>query len=214
MTKEAFRTTTAAIGQSEPAETMAPTDGRRARSRRTRAVVAEAMLDCLEDGVLRPSAREVAERAGVSIRAVFRHFDNMEALFEEVAALQIERVIGRLPEVVTEGSLERRIDGLVDHAAQRNELVAPVRRAALLSEPFSRVIRERHAWMRASLRQQVRQVFARELDALPEPRRRERVAALRALLSFGYWDELRRHDRLSVASARRVLRSAVESLLE
>jgi TetR/AcrR family transcriptional regulator of autoinduction and epiphytic fitness len=192
---------------------METTDGRQARSHRTRAAVAEAMLDCLEDGLLRPSAKQVAERAGVSSRAVFRHFDNMEALLEEAAQLQIERVMSELPPVATEGSLEQRIDALVLHSVRRNEITAPVRRAALLSEPFSKVIRERQAWMHAAARRQVRSVFAEELNALSEAKRSDRIAALRALLSFSYWDELRRHERLSTAAASRVLRGAVQALL-
>jgi AcrR family transcriptional regulator len=188
-------------------------DGRKARSHRTRAAVAEAMLDCLEDGLLRPSAKQVAERAGVSSRAVFRHFDNMEALLEEAAQLQIERVMRQLPPVVTEGSLEQRIDALVRHCVRRNEIIAPVRRAALLAEPSSKVIRERHAWMRAAARRQVRSTFAPELNALSEAQRSDRIAALRALLSFSYWEELRRHARLSAYAASRVLRDAVQALL-
>jgi AcrR family transcriptional regulator len=192
---------------------MEATDGRKARSHRTRAAVAEAMLDCLEDGLLRPSAKQVAERAGVSSRAVFRHFENMEALLEEAAQLQVERVVRQLPPVVTEGSLEQRIDALVLHCVRRNEIIAPVRRAALLSEPFSKVIRQRHAWMRAAVRRQVRSAFAPELNALSEPLSSDRVAAIRALLSFSYWEELRRHARLSEDAASRVLRDAVQGLL-
>jgi TetR/AcrR family transcriptional regulator of autoinduction and epiphytic fitness len=192
---------------------MEATDGRQARSQRTRAAIAEAMLDCLQDGILRPSAKEVSERAGVSTRAVFRHFDNMETLFEEAAQLQIERVMRELPPIVTEGSLDQRIDALVLHSARRNEIIAPVRRAALLSEPFSKVIRDRHAWMRAATGRQVHSAFAEELNALPEADRRDRVAALRALLSFSYWDELRRHAKLSTTAASRILRAAVHALL-
>ena len=188
-------------------------DGRRGRSHRTRAAVAEAMLDCLEDGLLRPSAEQVAERAGVSSRAVFRHFQNMGALLEAAAQLQIERLMRQLPPVVTEGSLEHRIDSLVRRWALRNEIIAPVRRAALLSEPFSKVIRERHAWGRSNARRQVRAAFAPELDALSEPQRSDRITAIRALLSFSYWEELRRHARLSAEAASRVLRDAVQALI-
>lgn len=171
------------------------------------------MLDCLEAGILRPGAKEVAERAGVSTRAVFRHFDNMEALHEEVAELQTERILRQLPPLQPRGSLDERIDALVDHSARLHELIAPIRRSALLTEPFSKVVRERHTWMRGVVRREVRTVFARELAALPEAERRDRVAALRALLSFGYWDELRRHERLSVAAASRALCGALRALL-
>lgn len=192
---------------------MTATDGRHARSDRTRAAVAEAMLDCLEDGLLRPGAREVAERAGVSTRAVFRHFDNLEALLEQAAELQTERVMTRLPPVVLEGTLDDRIEALVARTSRGFELTAPVRRAALLSEPFSRTIRERHAWLRAEVRRSVRRVFQEELDRLAEPQRRDRIAGLRALLSFSYWDELRQHERLSVTAATRVLSAAIHALL-
>lgn len=192
---------------------METTDGRLARSRRTRAAVAEAMLDCLEEGQLRPSAKQVAERAGVSTRAVFRHFENMEALFEEAAQLQVERVMGQIPPVATQGTVDERIDALVLHFAHLNDVIAPVHRAALLSEPFSKVIRERHAWMRATTRRNVRSAFAEELGALSEVERSDTIIALRALLSFGYWEELRRHSKLSAASASRILSAAVHALL-
>jgi len=171
------------------------------------------MLDCLEEGVLRPSAKQVAERAGVSTRAVFRHFDHMERLFEEAAGLQIERVMRQLPSVLEAGPLGARIDSLVAYAARLNEVIAPVRRAALLSEPFSDVIRGRHAWMRVEIRRQVRASFAPELDGLAEAERGEVVVALGALLSFGYWEELRRHGRLSRPAAARALRAAVAALI-
>lgn len=189
-------------------------DGRHARSQRTRAAVAEAMLDCLQAGLLRPSAAEVAERAGVSKRAVFRHFDNMEALLQEIATLQTARVIAQLPRVATDGPLDVRIASLVRNSAERNEIIAPVRRAALLMEPFSEVIQHGHKEVRDQVRRQVRVVFADELAALEEADRRARVATLRALLSFHYWDELRRRERLSSGAARRLLEDAIRTLLQ
>jgi AcrR family transcriptional regulator len=198
--------------KNSPRETA--TDGRRARSDRTRAAIAAAMLDCFMAGTLRPSAEEIATRAGVSRRAVFRHFDNMEALLEEVARLQIERVSSEpFPPVVEEGLLDQRIDAIAAHSAHRNEMVTPVRRAALLSEPFSSVIRERHAWLRKRVRAQIRQVFGEELDALPDSLKEDRVAQLRSLLSFSYWETLRRHEGLSREAAERVIADALRAVL-
>lgn len=193
---------------------MSTTDGRHARAARTRATVAEAMLDCFEAGSLRPGAQEVAARAGVSTRAVFRHFENMESLIEAAAALQLERVLSQLPPIEFEGTLESRIAAIVARTSRGFELTTPVRRAALLSEPFSETIRARHAWMRAEIRRQVRRVFAQELEGLSKREQRDRVASLRALLSFGYWDELRRHERLSVEAATRILIAAMAALLD
>ena len=171
------------------------------------------MLECFEDGLLRPGANDVAERAGVSTRAVFRHFDNMEALIEQAAALQIERVTRELPPIAFEGPIDERVAALVARTSRGFELTAPVRRAALLSEPYSQTIRDRHAWMRSEIRRSVRRVFAEELDGFSDSEQQDRVAGLRALLSFSYWDELRRHERMSVAAASRSLSTAIHAVL-
>lgn len=192
---------------------MPTTDGRHARSERTRTAVAEAMLDCFEDGLLRPGAHEVAERAGVSTRAVFRHFDSMEALIEQASELHVERVVSQLPPLAFEGTRDERVAALVARTSRAFELTAPVRRAALIHEPFSQTIREQHAWLRAEIRRSVRRVFAEELEGLSEYQQRDRVAGLRALISFSYWDELRRHERLSVAAATRTLSASIQALL-
>lgn len=195
-------------------EDMDTTDGRHARSERTRGAVAEAMLDCLQEGILRPSAKQVAERAEVSTRAVFRHFENMDSLFEQVCELQIERVDRQLPLIVEEGTLDERIQSLVANSIARNQITSPVRRAAILTEPFSKQLRDRYAWFRSVLRRQVRASLASELDALDETARRDIVAAVAALLSFGYWDELKSHEKLSTAATRRVLCSTIKGLLQ
>ena len=57
-----------------------PTDGRTLRSLRTREAIVDATIGLLEDGDLRPTAPRVAERASVSVRSVFQHFDDLETL--------------------------------------------------------------------------------------------------------------------------------------
>ena len=43
--------------------------------------------------------------------------------------------------------------------------------------------------------------------------RRDKISAIRSLLSFSYWDELRRYEKLSTAAASRTLRTALHALL-
>src|SRR5258708_37000395 len=70
---------------------LAPLDGRLARSARTRHAVVDALLDLLGEGDLRPTAARIAERAGVSLRIVFHHFDDLEAIYSELADRQAGR---------------------------------------------------------------------------------------------------------------------------
>ena len=52
-------------------------DGRRQRSARSRAAIIEASFELMQEGVLAPTAQQIAERAGVGIRSFFRHFEDM-----------------------------------------------------------------------------------------------------------------------------------------
>jgi AcrR family transcriptional regulator len=68
-----------------------PADGRLRRSQRSGQAIVEALLGLIGDGVLEPTAQQVAERAAVGIRTVFRRFSDMESLFAEMdARLQAE----------------------------------------------------------------------------------------------------------------------------
>ena len=60
-------------------------DGRKVRRRNNRRRIVAAMLELVRDGAISPGAEEVAERAGVGLRTVFRHFDDMESLYREMA---------------------------------------------------------------------------------------------------------------------------------
>ena len=171
------------------------------------------MLECIIAGSPRPTAEEIAARAGVSSRAVFRHFDNLEALLEEVARAADRAGLARASTDSHDGTLEQRIDALVANSACRNELIAPVRRAVLASYGVSSQFKVRHAWLRGVVRKQVQKVFSSELARLPDNKRAERVAAIRALLSFSYWNALREHEGLSKESATQSLRDTLRAVL-
>src|SRR5665213_2368302 len=60
-------------------------DGRRRRSQDSRARIVAAMLDLIHGGEVAPGAEQVAERAQVGLRTVFRHFKDMDSLYREMS---------------------------------------------------------------------------------------------------------------------------------
>src|SRR5439155_27204654 len=90
-----------------------PPDGRSAAAARTRDAVVEALLSPLDDGNFRPTARQVAERAGVSLRSVYVHFDDLEDLFTAAAHNHVERMRDLVESVPAEGPLESRLDAFL-----------------------------------------------------------------------------------------------------
>ena len=60
--------------------TIAKIDGRRQRSSQSSDLIAQACIEIINEGNLNPTAKEVAKRAGVGTRTVFRQYEDMEDL--------------------------------------------------------------------------------------------------------------------------------------
>src|SRR6187549_3462069 len=58
----------------------APVDGRRLRSERTRRLIIEAYMALVRETGQMPTAAQIAERAGYSVRSVFERFPDLTAL--------------------------------------------------------------------------------------------------------------------------------------
>jgi AcrR family transcriptional regulator len=188
-----------------------PTDGRRARRHRSRDLAVDALLDLLDEGVLRPTAQQVAERSGVSLRSIFRIFEDVQSLHEAATARHLSRVGHLFVPLAAEGDLPERVRATVESLAAVYEAVGPIRRAALRLAPESVVFQERLLQARSWLRDGLAGVFAEELTAPGAPP--TRAAALEALVSFEAWDQLRTSQRLSAAAATEVLHDAAVALL-
>ena len=64
-----------------------PADGRHARRDRNRVAVVDAMLELFAAGNLAPSSDEIAEKAGLSPRSLFRYFDDLDDLVRVALSL-------------------------------------------------------------------------------------------------------------------------------
>jgi AcrR family transcriptional regulator len=173
-------------------------DGRLTRAARTRAAVVEALLTLNERGNLRPTARDIAAEAGVSLRSLYVHFDDLEALFVAASDRHTERMAAKLPPPVTEGPLEVRLESFLERRVILHEEGAGVRRAALLQEPFSPTLRQAIAAGRKILRADVRNAFAPEIDGAAPGDGTRLWRALEIASSAAAWESLRLHQGLSV----------------
>lgn len=202
--------TSAAV--SEPSS-RAAVDGRVARAVRTNDAVVEAFLSLIEEGDLRPGAQRIAERAGVSLRSVFHHFQDLETLVAAAAERQMRRVAAPAP-LPAEGPLADRIEAFVAARSRMLEAITPVRRAAVLNEPFSPALAGRLKWARDLARDEVGRIFHAELSARSPAVRRDLLAALAATAAWSTWEALRAHQRLTVVQARRVMARTIRALLK
>jgi len=183
------------------------------RSAGTRTAVVDALLTLMEEGILRPAAPRIAERAGVSLRSIFQHFPDLESLFAAAADRQTERIRARARPISPAGPLGDRVAAFVAQRARLLEQISPVRRAALLMEPFSGEVAGRLRQARRAGRREIERVFAAELAERSSVARRELLAALAVASSWSTWEPLRRHQGLSVDRARKVMGRMIHALL-
>ena len=183
-------------------------DGRARRSQRSRAAIVQAVFDLVGEGLLQPTAQQVAERARVGLRSVFRHFADMESLLAEVDQRVRAQALPLLELEPPRGSLAERGRELVARRVRLFERIAPYKRSGSIHRWRSPFIARNHAELARGLRAQL-------LRALPELREApaEVVEALDAALSFETWDRMRTDQRLGRERAAAALERMVFALL-
>jgi AcrR family transcriptional regulator len=197
-----------------PAPADAGVDGRTARRDRNRAAVVDALLELYRDGNLRPSSLEIAERAGLSPRSLFRYFEDVDDLTREAIERMEQRAWPLLPVGAAPGDpLADRIAALVAQRSRLFEAVAPAATVSRLQAPFQPLLAAELDRTRGYLRQQVKDLFRAELAAIGGARAAAVLSAVDVLGSFESYQLLRHDQGLSVARARAALVEGLTALL-
>ena len=183
-------------------------DGRIRRSLRSRQRILDAMVELVEEGELHPTGQQVADRAGVGLRTVFRHFEDMESLHAEINERVRREVLPLFHEPIR-GALAQRVRELVSRRAEVFERIAPYRRAGALMRWRSPFLQNENRAMVRELRAQLRAVLP-EVDAAPPAV----LDALDVLTSFEAWERLRSDQRLGRDRAHESIATSVLTLLE
>jgi AcrR family transcriptional regulator len=177
---------------------------KRAESQRKthlRIVEAAIELHC-EKGPARTSMSEVARRAGVERRTLYRHFPDPSALQMACSALFVERNplpdAGRWAALPGDARLQRGLTELYDFYAGNEEILSRV----LADADTHELTREINALRFGPGLAAVRSVLAQVL-----PRRKAARAMLDLALAFGTWQQLRQSGLSSEAAARTMVRA-------
>jgi len=185
-------------------------DGRRLRREQNRDAVVNALVGWFEDGVYEPSSAQIAERAGLSPRSLFRYFDDVDDLNRAAIEQQLETARPFLDvDARPDDPLLRRIERLVAARIRLFEAITPGARAARICAHRHPVVAAQVHDSRTYLRAQIARLFARELDGV----RAALLPAVDALCSFETYELLRAGQRMSRARTAAALEAALTSLL-
>ena len=186
----------------------AKVDGRRERSAASRRQILAAMIDLVESGQPSPTAETVAARAGVSLRTVFRHFEEMEKLHLELAAVVFERVRPILDRPIEQREWPDSLTDAIARRAEFFEMMAPFKTAIDVHRHRSRAIAAQHRRIT---------VMSRDLLAASVPSQlladREKFELLSLLLSLEAWQRLREQQGLTVEESRQAVLRAARALI-
>lgn len=183
-------------------------DGRTARSERTRNAIVDAHVQLIQEGDLRPTADRIARVAGVSLRALWSHFADMEALLSASGQRMLEQRDASYAPIGPDLPLAERISAFCHQRARLAEWIAPAARAAALKEPFSPSLQRYRKLHVDRVRDELSVLFAAEIDG-----NAELLAALTSVSMWNTWDTLRTPMKLTVDQARMTLERMVTVLL-
>ena len=184
-------------------------DGRRARSRSSRSKIVEAMLHLVGNGDVAPSAARVADIAGVGLRTVFRHFDDMDALYREMSVVIEERVSPIIAQPLKGSNWKAKMSEIADRRAVVFETILPYRISANLKR-----------FQSSYLMQDYQRLLKAEADGiealLPDSVKYDTVGmrGLNVILSFQTWRLLRHDQGLSTDDARHVIKRLLTDALQ
>jgi len=184
-------------------------DGRVLRGTRNRDRITDALFELIESGELIPTAQQVARRAGVGERTVFRHFADMETLFAELSGRLESEMFPLLDQPAAVGKLRERVIAFVERRAELYERISPFKHSGTLQRVHSRFLPRRHALRNRTLREHLVGAFGSDLVGAPDVT----LEALDFLTSFEAWDRLRNDQHLSREHASRVSVASILKLL-
>lgn len=167
-------------------------DGRRLRSERSRQATIDATLAFMEEGVLVPTAQQISDRAGVGIRTFFRHFADMESLFQAVDNEIRESYESMFLGGDRVGTLAQRIEHAVERRAKAYEAIKNTVLSTLAQRWRYEMLRKNYARYQRGLRKDLGD-WLPELKSLSSPQRE----AVDGVASFEMWHRLREHQGLS-----------------
>jgi AcrR family transcriptional regulator len=188
-------------------------DGRRLRSERTKQLIIEAFLTLLREEPIMPTAVQIAERAGYSVRSIFERFPDLTALRIAATDYALAQALALAPPRNANADRQTRVRSQVETRAFTCERGLGLWRVLLSSQEESPELKKRVRLARDRTVERIELMYKPELDTLSETARRHLLIALEALTDMESWARMREMHGMSFEEACEVWVEAIERLL-
>ncbi|ACA86675.1 TetR/AcrR family transcriptional regulator [Shewanella woodyi] len=183
-------------------------DGRLKRSEANRQLIIDAMINLVNRGNYMPTAQQVADTSGVSIRTVFRHFTEMELLYREIDDVVKPLYISYFKQDF-KGDLQTRIKRLA------NAVVNGFSGGYHLSK-VTTVLKWRSPVLQATYDYNQKMLRLYVLSMLPELKKCDSVTTelVVGMASFAFFERLHMDQGLSLAVCKKLIIAHLSSVFE
>ena len=183
------------------------------RSERTKQLIIEAFLALVREESKVPTAIQIADRAGYSVRSVFERFPDLNALRVAATDYQLAQAAALAPARHVDGDRATRLKSQVETRAQTCERGVPLWRVLMTSQEESDELKLRVRRARETTITRLELMYKPELSVLPANERRDLLIVLEALTDIESWARMREQYSLPFEEARDVWIYAIDRLL-
>lgn len=191
-------------------------DGRVGRMARSRQALCDAFLALVQEGHLRPTADEIAARAGLSRRSLFHHFRELGELYDAAYEIGMQRSDPLMRKVDPRLPVDEKIEQLVENRCQFLEVTLPFTwelTARALVGPAQEQARRSALEKLTEQNEAIAQLFGGDLAHLTTAERVEVSRALAAAISPPIWGYFRNSLELSYKASRNAVTRSLRALL-
>ena len=198
-----------------PASKPTRIDGRRLRSERTKQLIIEAYIALLRENpaLPMPTAAQIAERAGYSVRSIFERFPDLNKLRIAAADYSLAQAAALAPARNVEGDRRTRIGSQVETRAGTCERGIALWRVLLSSVADDEDLKLRVRISRDRTIERMELMYRPELSTLPEQERKYMLVALEAITDIESWARMREQHGLTFEEACAIWISAIDRML-
>jgi len=166
------------------------------------------MLYLIEQGNLTPTAQQVANHAKVGIRSVFRHFEDMEAIFKTADDIWRNGLDKNLQTLDAQLPLAQRIQQATEQLGASYEDNNNILKSTATRRWRSAFLQQNYATIQTRIRRDILRSLP-EIEQLSDNKKE----AIVGVLSFEYWDRLRDHQALSAEASIDLISELLQALI-
>ena len=184
-------------------------DGRIQRSQRSREKILRAYWELMLGGDMEPSAAAIAEHAGVGLRSVFRHFDDLDTLLLELMSLCYDEVTPQFLKPLKSINWKDQILELVERNVEIWEQIKVPHTAGELGRFKSQILMDDYKRSRNLEISGIRAILPKDINNYDNV-----LFALDSTLSFSTMRRLREDRKLSIPKVKNIMSLLVKSILD